>query len=197
MRQLVILMKEPVAGRVKTRLGRDIGMVEAAWWFRHQCAALLRGLARDRRWTTLVAVAPDQWPGPSGIRTVPQGGGNLGDRMARIFRRLPPGPVLIVGADVPGVTAGAVAQAFALAERHGAVLGPSPDGGYWLIGLKRAGPLPSGLFRGVRWSGPHALADTQASLAPMRPVLAHGLADIDTGADWRRLQARRRGRFLS
>jgi glycosyltransferase A (GT-A) superfamily protein (DUF2064 family) len=105
--------------------------------------------------------------------------------------------VLIVGADVPGVTAGAVAQAFALAERHGAVLGPSPDGGYWLIGLKRAGPLPPGLFRGVRWSGPHALADTSASLAPMRPAFAHGLADIDTGADWRRLQARRRGRFLS
>ena len=55
-RTLVIMVKEPRPGRVKTRLGRDIGMVGAAWWFRHQTRSLIRRL-RDPRWQIVLAVA--------------------------------------------------------------------------------------------------------------------------------------------
>ncbi|MEO1293015.1 MAG: hypothetical protein AAFV62_09325, partial [Pseudomonadota bacterium] len=58
-RRLVIFVKEPVAGRVKTRLGRGIGMAPAAWWFRHQSRHLIRTLSADPRWETILAVAPD------------------------------------------------------------------------------------------------------------------------------------------
>jgi hypothetical protein len=52
------MVKEPQLGRVKTRLGRDIGMVPALWWYRHQVARLTRRLD-DRRWHLTLAISPD------------------------------------------------------------------------------------------------------------------------------------------
>lgn len=185
---LVVMLKEPRPGRVKTRLGRDIGLVGAAWWFRHQTARLIRRLGADRRWVTVLAVSPDSegmasrvWP--AHLPRIPQGRGDLGARMGRILRSLPPGPVAIVGADIPGITPGHIARAFALLAGRDAVFGPAPDGGYWLVGLRRAGAVPATLFRGVRWSTPHALADTLASLPGRRVVLADSLRDVDDAAD--------------
>jgi rSAM/selenodomain-associated transferase 1 len=188
-RTLVIFLKEPRPGRVKTRLGRDIGMTAATWWFRHQSARLIRRLGHDRRWQTVLAVSPDReglasrvWPGH--IPRWPQGSGDLGDRMGRALRAMPPGPVIILGADIPGVTATHVAEGFRLLGRHDAVLGPAPDGGYWMIGLRRGGrAVPAGLFSGVRWSSPHALADTVASLAPLNVGFGATLRDIDEVGD--------------
>jgi len=190
-RTLVIFLKEPRPGRVKTRLGRDIGMVEAAWWFRHQAARLIRRLRRDRRWRTVLAVSPGReglasrvWP--AHLPRWPQGPGDLGDRMGRALRAMPPGPVIIIGADIPGLTTRHVAEGFRLLGRHDAVLGPAPDGGYWMIGLKRGGrAVPAGLFHGVRWSSAHTLADTVASLAPLDVGFAATLRDIDEAADLR------------
>ena len=160
---LAIMVKAPVAGRSKTRLGREIGMVPAAWWARHQLARLARDLP-DRRWTTLLAVAPDPALCHNGLPMLPrvaQGKGDLGDRMARVFARFP-GPVLIVGADIPGITRSHVRAGFSALGSHDAVIGPAPDGGYWALGLKCTRPLPPGLFEGVRWSSEHARADTLA-----------------------------------
>ncbi len=92
------MVKEPPhPGRVKTRLGKGIGMTRAAWWFRHQTARLLRRI-RDPRWDTVLAVAPPDIEGltsriwPEDLPRVAQGpGGDLGDRMGgRLFRTLPP-----------------------------------------------------------------------------------------------------------
>ncbi|CUH64678.1 transferase 1, rSAM/selenodomain-associated [Thalassovita gelatinovora] len=186
-RQLVVMVKEPNPGRVKTRLGRDIGMTSAAWWFRHQTAALLRRL-QDPRWHITLAVAPDHegqasriWPGH--LDRIPQGPGDLGDRMARIFRSLPPGPACIVGADIPGIEKAHVARAFAALGSHDAVFGPAPDGGYWLVGLKRVAPPPATLLQNVRWSTEQALSDSIATLPGRRIALIDELADVDRAAD--------------
>lgn len=185
--QLVVMLKEPRPGRVKTRLARDIGAVAAAWWFRHQSAALLRRLD-DPRWRLILAVAPDRaarsarvWP--AHLPRVAQGPGDLGARMGRILRGLPPGPVCIVGADVPGLRAAHVARAFAALGRHDAVFGPAPDGGYWLVGLKRVARPPATFLDGVRWSSPHALGDSVASLPGRRVAIVDRLRDVDTAAD--------------
>lgn len=187
-RWVVLFLKEPRAGQVKTRLGREIGMTAAAWWFRHQSARLIRRLD-DPRWQLALAVAPDRaahescaWP--RHLPRWPQGPGDLGARMGRIFRSFPPGPIIVVGADVPDLTAAHIAEAFRLLGRHEAVLGPATDGGYWLVGLRRgAYAVPAGLFRGVRWSTGEAMADTIATLAPLNVGYCPALRDIDTADD--------------
>ncbi|PWE32675.1 hypothetical protein DDZ14_09805 [Maritimibacter sp. 55A14] len=186
--RLVIMLKEPRPGRVKTRLGREIGMVPAAWWFRHQTAGLIRRLGRDPRWQTVLAVSPDHaglasrvWP--AHLPRIPQGPGDLGDRMGRILRSMPPGPVAIVGGDIPGIAPAHVARAFAALGDHDAVFGPAHDGGYWLVGMKRVASPPAALFRNVRWSSEHALADSMAGLPDLRIALTDRLRDVDRAAD--------------
>ncbi|RYH10945.1 TIGR04282 family arsenosugar biosynthesis glycosyltransferase [Tropicimonas sp. IMCC6043] len=186
-RQLIVMLKEPRPGRVKTRLGREIGMTDAAWWFRHQAARLIRRL-EDPRWQLTLAVSPDHaglasriWP--AHLPRHPQGRGDLGARMARIFRNAPPGPVLVIGADIPCIDRDHIARAFAALGDHDAVLGPAPDGGYWLIGLKRVQAAPAGFLENVRWSGDAAMLDTLCSLGPLRTAHVDTLADVDTAAD--------------
>ena len=181
------MVKEPRPGRVKTRLGRETGMVAAAWWFRHQTAALLRRLD-DPRWRLMLAVSPDReglqsriWP--AHLPRLPQGRGDLGDRMGRLLRGLPPGPVCIVGGDIPALDAPHVARAFAALGGHDAVFGPAADGGFWLVGMTRVAAPPATLFRGVRWSSPHALADSVASLPRARIAMVDTLRDVDGAAD--------------
>lgn len=184
---LVVMLKEPRSGRVKTRLGREIGMPSAAWWFRHQVARLLRRV-EDPRWRLVLAVAPDRAVDtrafPRRLARIQQGQGDLGARMARIMRRSPPGPVAIIGGDIPGVTARHIADAFAALGPTDAVFGPAEDGGYWLIALRRT-HLPATLFANVRWSTEHALADSVASCRGLRIGYVSTLADVDTLADLR------------
>ena len=187
-RHLVIFARAPRYGTVKRRLARDIGTLGALRFHRRTTARLLRELGRDPRWTTWLAVTPDAalrrpgglWPGR--FRLLAQRRGDLGARMGRVFARLGPGPVIIVGSDVPGIRAAQIAAAF---DRLGAadwVLGPAHDGGYWLIGARRRPVLrlPSA---NVAWGGPSALADTLANLEGQRVEMLETMVDVDTGAD--------------
>lgn len=183
------MVKAPRPGRVKTRLGREIGHVAACRWFRHQVARLLRRI-RDPRWQIVLAVAPDGadtpvWP--RDLPRLPQGGGDLGARMGRAMRAMPPGPVCVIGADIPGIDRAAIWRAFRALGPSDAVFGPAEDGGYWLVGVRNGRRVPRGLFHAVRWSTPHALADTVASLGTARVGYTVTLADVDTAADLARL----------
>lgn len=192
-RHLVIFAKAPVLGRVKRRLAADIGALAAVRFQRASTALLLRRLARDRRWVCWLALTPDGaasgprfWRAPA--RRIAQGGGDLGRRMARPFARLPPtclpsGPVVVVGSDIPAITAAHIAAAFHLLGQNDLVFGPARDGGFWLLGARR---LPHGLFGRVRWSSEHALADTLGNVPRrLRVALAATLDDIDDGAAYR------------
>ena len=186
------MAKAPVAGRVKTRIAAELGVATAVRFARHSLASLLRRVGADGRWSTTLAVTPDiaaasrLWP--RGVPRVSQGGGDLGARMQRLFDRAPPGPLVLIGTDIPGIARAHIAAAFRLLGRHDAVFGPAVDGGSWLVGLRRY-PRVLRPFRGVRWSTQHALADTLANLRS-RPI-AHlpTLADVDTPADLTRCAA--------
>jgi glycosyltransferase A (GT-A) superfamily protein (DUF2064 family) len=97
---------------------------------------------------------------------------------------------VLIGSDIPGVTAADIAAAFRALGRAQAVFGPAEDGGYWLVGF---GPRrPARPFAGVRWSTEHALADTLSNCAGHRVALVRRLRDVDTAADLRALQGQRR-----
>ncbi len=190
--RLVIMAKVPVAGRVKTRLGRKIGVATATRFARHATAAVLAHMGQRAAWRTTVAVTPDSgvawrvWP--RDVARVPQGHGDLGQRMQRIMDHAAPGPVVIIGTDVPGIRAAHIRAAFRLLGQHDAVFGPATDGGYWLVGLRRRPCVPR-IFAAVRWSSPHALADSLANLRG-RPVgRVATLPDVDTAADLARSAA--------
>lgn len=184
-RCLILMVKEPRPGRVKTRLGRDIGMTNAAWWFRHQTRRLIRRL-RDPRWEILLAVAPDReglesrvWP--PDLKRVPQGSGDLGDRMARTMR-VTPGPTVLIGSDIPKITKSHIARAFDALGAAQSVIGPSPDGGFWLVGLQHPASASNTLFQGVRWSHAETRADTLQTL-PQPIALIDSLSDVDNVDD--------------
>lgn len=186
-RHVVIFAKAPRLGQVKRRLAADIGAVPALVFYRRTLRDVTLRLAKDRRWQCWLAVTPDQavhmrrvWP--SRLPRLGQGIGDLGERMARCFQGLPPGPAVIVGSDIPGLRARHVALAFGALGNHDAVFGPAADGGYWLVGLRRR---PRGVdpFGAVRWSSAHALADTLAGLPrSFRVAFLETLVDVDDGA---------------
>lgn len=192
-RHLVIFARTPQAGRVKRRLAQEIGVLAATRFYRALLATTLRTLTADRRWRVWLFVTPDDSLGHPfwrGLKRRRQGHGDLGRRMRRPFDILPAGPVVLVGSDIPAMRPHHIARAFALLGSNDLVLGPATDGGYWLIGARRLRPLPHALFTGVRWSTPHALADTLATIPARYSVgFADMLDDIDDAADLRRFRA--------
>jgi rSAM/selenodomain-associated transferase 1 len=179
---LVVFTRKPRLGTGKRRLARNIGPV-AALRFQHITLSLmLRRLGSDRRWITWLAVTPDRsGPWPRRFRTLPQGQGDLGRRMAAVARELPPGPVVIIGSDIPAIARSDIARAFGELGRRDAVFGPAMDGGYWLVGLRRR-PRFLDPFADVRWSSEHTLADTLANLGGKEVALLRPLSDVDDGA---------------
>ncbi len=181
-RHLVIFARTPRRGQVKRRLAAGIGDGQATVFYRQTAHRTVRLLSRDRRWLTYLAVTPDldmengyRWP--LGAAKIAQGQGGLGQRMARVMRRLPPGPVVIVGTDLPDISTTAIANAFSALGHADAVFGPAEDGGYWLVGLKRRPCIPD-VFADVRWSSEHALADTLANFSSN-----HRIAQLETRRD--------------
>jgi uncharacterized protein len=195
-RHLVLFVRAAELGHGKRRLAREIGDVATVRFERLMLALLLRRLAADRRWRLRIAVTPDQarrharhWR--RGVDMTGQGGGDLGVRMRRALAACPPGPVVLVGGDIPALSARHVATAFHQLGGCDLVFGPAEDGGFWLVGARRRPRLPP-LFDKVRWSSPHALADTLADL-PRRVTVGFvdRLEDVDDGEAYRRLMPRR------
>ena len=178
---LIVFARAPRLGQVKRRLAAGIGPRRALAFYRQTLAAVLGRLAPSRRWRTVLAVTPDRararWPRRCAVRF--QGRGDLGERLHRAtapFRR-----VVVVGTDIPALSAADVRAAFRALGRADAVFGPAEDGGFWLVGLSPRRPLRP--FAEVRWSTEHALADTIANFHGRRIALLRTLRDVDTAAD--------------
>ena len=196
---LVVMVKAPRIGQVKTRMAGDIGAVGAWRAYRAISAGLIRRLAADARWHTVLAVTPDKSLGaaewPADLKRTAQGRGDLGGRMQRLFDRFAPGPVVLVGSDIPGLKPAHVSAAFRALRRADLVFGPAADGGYWLVGA-RCAPRPPRLFENVRWSSPHALQDTLKNAGGLKVALLDELEDLDDAAGYRRWRGRL-GRLVS
>jgi uncharacterized protein len=170
---------------VKSRLARDIGSIAAAQWYRRTLARTIAA-ARAARIDVAICAAPSAAAfratcrGGAPVRDQPRG--HLGRRMA-LAAKGRAGFTIIVGSDVPDLAPVILRTAAKSAARFDVLIGPARDGGYYLIGL-RTPAHAFRLFDKVRWSGPHAMADTLAN-APKhwRIGLLPMLDDVDCGAD--------------
>lgn len=180
--RLVLFTRYPTPGRAKTRLIPVLGAAGAAALHRRLTERALgelraTGLPHEVRTTGAAAGAFRRWLGDVAI--APQGRGHLG---ARMRRAIVSGPAILVGADIPDLSAALLRAAADALAAHPAVIGPAEDGGYWLIGL--AAPAP-GLFAPMAWGGPDVFAMTMARFARagIEPALLPRLADVDRPAD--------------
>jgi glycosyltransferase A (GT-A) superfamily protein (DUF2064 family) len=96
--------------------------------------------------------------------------------------------VVLVGSDLPGLSSGGLADAFSGLEEAPVVLGPSDDGGYWMVGQRRPG---CDLFSRIPWSSPGVLQSTRRRLLELgvEHVELPQLRDLDTIEDLRALAA--------
>ncbi len=185
---IALLARAPVAGQAKTRLIPALGPAGAAAlaerMLEHAVAqAVAAALGPVTLWVTPDATHPAfaRLVARHGIALALQPPGDLGARMAAVFAQAS-GPLLLMGTDAPALDARRLRDAAAALQSHDAVFVPALDGGYALVGLRRAAPT---LFDHMRWSTPQVMADTRQRLsrANLRHAELPAVADIDEPAD--------------
>lgn len=187
---LLLFIRNPRLGKVKTRLARTVGDAEALHIYRillEKTRQAALGVQAER-WLFYsdFMETGDDWPETHFQKKV-QSGGDLGDRMEQAFQQAfdaGAGKVLIIGSDCPGLTGWLLQEAFDRLDNADFVLGPTPDGGYYLLGMKR---MEDSLFRGITWSTDVVRAETLEKIqaAGGRCLLLPELSDVDTEEDWR------------
>lgn len=190
---LLVFLRPPVLGLVKTRLAKGIGEEQALAVYKRLMTHTLGVSAplpyAKEAWWTEGPPLPDP-AAALGFAPRIQPNGDLGQRMAHAFHAgFSTGhtPVVIIGADCPELSTDLLAKAFDALAGHDAVLGPANDGGYYLLGLRE--PLPA-LFDHKAWSTSSVLAATVADLEHHRRRchLLPELVDVDTKEDLERVQ---------
>ncbi|MGC1411149.1 MAG: TIGR04282 family arsenosugar biosynthesis glycosyltransferase [Acetobacteraceae bacterium] len=189
---VVVFARAPRLGAVKRRLATDIGDRAALRFHVATMTRLVRALAADRHFRTVLAVTPDhaRFRLPARVARLAQGGGDLGVRMDRAFRRFRHGRVAIIGCDIPDARPPDARAAFRALGSAQAAFGPAADGGYWLVAMSPRRPARP--FVQVRWSTGFALADTLANFKGRRIAMLRTLHDVDTAADWHRSRSAER-----
>jgi rSAM/selenodomain-associated transferase 1 len=178
----MIFTKNPELGKVKSRLAAQIGKVAALEVYNfmlERCRDMSVGRNADKQvWYTERIEKDDIWDNDLYDKQL-QEGSDLGARMSNAFNKsFQEGydKVLIVGSDIPDLTARDIDKAFGLLDRYDAVVGPAIDGGYYLLGLRAHMPQ---LFVNKNWGTPSVLADTLADLFDVKYALLEQKTDID------------------
>ena len=194
---IIVMVKAPVPGTVKTRLVPPLTAKSAA----ALAAALVQDTVRSARQIAEVLVAYSPADGnillgsllPDGLHWTAQRGGDLGERMGTAMADAAVAgfsPLIVIGTDSPTLPLEQIAEAIqALQADTGAdvVFGPAEDGGYYLVGARQPHP---GLFGNVAWGTEAALTQTAANAdrLNLRCHLLPTWYDVDTGEDLARLR---------
>jgi len=196
MDRLAVFAKWPAPGRVKTRLSPGLPAALACEIYRALLEDTLElAAAAGTSCSVYWADAPESLDAPRlppGLLPCAQRGLDLGARLASAFDELLQAPgdrAVVIGADCPALEAATLRVAFDALLTHDAAIGPTRDGGYYLIGLARRAP---GLFRDVEWSTGRVLDQTleRARAARVSVRRLEPLEDLDTPEDLVRWLAR-------
>jgi hypothetical protein len=176
----LLFMRAPLHGRVKTRLARSVGDAAVLALYRAFVQDVLAAVVAAGC-TPLLCVTPSgqlsavsRWLGRQ-HRCWPQPDGPLGERMAAAFQHVFAAGVdraILLGSDIPDLPPRVIASAMRALERRAAVIGPSSDGGYYLIGFQ-ASAYRAAVFEGIAWGTPEVFTATcqrfaQAGVTPRR-----------------------------
>jgi rSAM/selenodomain-associated transferase 1 len=182
----IVIAKEPLPGKVKTRLTPPFTPEQAANLAAAALADTIDAVmqAGASRVVLVFDGDPTDWIRP-GLQAVPQRGDGLDQRLAAAFEdagSVGGGPIVLVGMDTPQVTTAHLLDAVAALRTHDAVLGLAEDGGFWLLGLRRA---DASLLLGV------PMSTSETGVAQQERLVQHGLSvaiapvlrDVDLDAD--------------
>jgi rSAM/selenodomain-associated transferase 1 len=185
---IIVFLRAPEKGKVKTRLAATIGDEKALEVYTRMLEHTIKEVARTDlpREAWFADTLPKQGPGASlGFTMLEQHGEDLGARMSHAFQRAFLSGfrrVVIVGTDCPGLSTGIIHQAFSELDKHDVVIGPTRDGGYYLLGARCVVP---DVFRNKNWSSDSVAKDTFHDLDRLGHsyALLPKLIDVDTEAD--------------
>ena len=187
---LIVFIKNPELGKVKTRLAADVGDASALEIY-YQLLDHTRKVALGCQTTNYLYYSSyidpeDEWSSRKFHKRL-QGGYSLGQRMKSALDEVlqQHNKAILIGSDCPGITYELIQVGFDMLRHNDVVLGPSMDGGYYLIGMSE---LHGDLFKKIPWSTEQVLPITRTKLKELDlrwdelPVLS----DIDTVSDWER-----------
>lgn len=183
---LIIFIKNPILGQVKSRLAADIGEEKALAVYRdltektRKEAEQLKGVRCKLYYSDFIETN-DEWVSDIFKKRL-QTKGDLGDKMQMAFQESVDGKTVIIGSDCYDLTTQHIERALQTLDESDVVLGPANDGGYYLLGMSNYYPQ---LFEGVEWSTERVLKQTlkQAKSLNLRVSFLEELVDLDTFSD--------------
>ena len=197
---LIIFIKNPALGKVKTRLAKTLGdekaleiYLELSRITRENAAILSTGLLRERGGSEVQTYVfysdfidnNDDWSNDIFEKRV-QSGEDLGDRMSNAFQEILQHHqhVCIIGSDCPTLSVDILNQSFDMLQNHDFVVGPSTDGGYYLLGISCE--KYEFVFKNMAWSTENVLSETLNRIAQNDKTIAllPTLTDVDEEKDW-------------
>ena len=189
MKGIIVFVKNPELGKVKTRLAQTMGDVKALEIYNKLVAytrnVLLEfsGVEKFVFYSSFIDL-DDEWNNDVFAKRLQTNGG-LGEKMTSAFRAVfeTCEKVVIIGSDCPQLKAIHIEKALNLLDKHNVVIGPSDDGGYYLLGMDRFYPF---IFEGINWSTETVLSETLAIAKNqnMSTALLEKLHDVDFEDDW-------------
>lgn len=194
---IILMAKQPRAGKTKTRLCPPFSPTEAAQFYEAALkdtlalAGGLQGMQLAVAYSPAEALAYFQQITPAGTLLLLAEGPNIGVCLQQAFAALfglGYTRALALNTDGPSLPLAYLAQAIHLLDDADVVLGPGEDGGYYLLGMKN---LHAALFEDILWSSAHVLSQTlaQCQLLNLRSALTPPWYDVDSPQDARRLRA--------
>ena len=190
--RVLLFVRAPQRGRVKTRLAARLGADKTLALYRCFVEDIMATLNAGLYQPSIFYTPKDQksvvqaWLGRN-YHCLPQSGSNLGERMYQALRHIFHEPVkraVLIGSDIPDLSTGIIAEAFAALQESDVVIGPAKDGGYYLIGFQKDA-LSGDVFNGMEWGTNQVFQQTLVQLqhANLSYHILPICQDIDTYED--------------
>ena len=186
-KNILVFLKSPRLGRVKTRLAKDVGVEQALHvyeWLTDYTLKQIKNVVAD---VHLYYNEEPEHKSNLDQQTIHiQVGNDLGEMMMNAMQDFQKrGPAVLIGSDCPEITPNIIEEAFKALNKYDAVLGPALDGGFYLIAVNR---FPDNMFKGIEWGGTDVLIDVLKNLENKTVYQLPVLSDIDNVEDFKKFE---------